>query len=122
MSQHAAAAALTGGFEDGFASVELMKAEYDKRRRFLVNAFREAGLSCFEPLGAFYVFPSVESTRLTGEEFAERLLREERVAVVPGNAFGACGTFHIRCSYATGMRELGEAAERIARFVKGTGL
>lgn len=121
VSQHAAVAALSGGFGDGFASVEKMKEEYDKRRRFLLHAFREAGLSCFEPLGAFYMFPSVEETGLTGEEFAERLLKSERVAVVPGNAFGGCGAYHIRCSYATGMKELEEAADRIARFVKSCG-
>lgn len=121
VSQHAAVAALSCGFDDGFEAVEKMKSEYDRRRRFLLNAFREAGLPCFEPLGAFYMFPSVEGTGLTGEEFAERLLKCERVAVVPGSAFGSCGTYHIRCSYATGMKELGEAAERIARFVKSCG-
>ena len=117
-SQHAAAAALAGGFRDGFASVEKMRAEYDKRRRFLVSSFNKMGLSCFEPRGAFYVFPSVASTGLTGEAFAERLLREEQVAVVPGNAFGACGEEHVRCSYATGMAELEEAASRIADFLE----
>lgn len=118
VSQHAAVAALKGGFEDGFASVEHMRSEYDKRRRFLVGAFRDLGLSCFEPLGAFYVFPSVESTGMDGEAFANGLLYSERVAVVPGNSFGSCGKNHVRCSYATGMDDLNEAVERIERFLK----
>lgn len=117
VSQYAAIAALKGGFEDGFSSVEQMRAEYDRRRRFLVEALRAAGLSCFEPRGAFYVFPSVEATGLTGEEFADALLVSEKVAVVPGSAFGACGKYHVRCSYATGMGELSEAVKRIGRFL-----
>ncbi len=118
VSQHAAVAALSGGFEDGFSSVEKMRSEYDKRRRFLVKAMNDLGLTCFEPRGAFYIFPSVKATGLTGEQFADGLLEEEHVAVVPGNAFGSCGEDHIRCSYATGMAELGEAMRRIERFVK----
>ena len=121
MGQHAAAAALQEGFEDGFAAVEEMRSEYDKRRRFLVKSFNEIGLTCFEPRGAFYAFPSVKGTRLTGDLFANRLLMTERVAVVPGDAFGECGNFHIRCSYATGMAQLTEAVERISRFVKRVG-
>ena len=117
-SQHAAVAALAGGFQDGFASVEKMCAEYDKRRRYLVSSFNGMGLKCFEPRGAFYVFPSVAATGLTGEQFADRLLMEEQVAVVPGNAFGACGEEHVRCSYATSMAELEEAVARIGRFVE----
>ncbi len=116
LSQHAAIAALAGGFESGFSAVEKMREEYDGRRRFLLKAFADAGLACFEPRGAFYAFPSVQPLRMTGEEFAEALLKEEAVAVVPGSAFGACGEYHVRCSYATGMRELTEAARRIARF------
>lgn len=118
LAQHAAVAALKGGAETEFSTVEQMRAEYDTRRRFLVKSFNDMGLTCFEPRGAFYVFPSVESTRLTGEEFAERLLLTEQVAVVPGSAFGACGKHHIRCSYATGMQELTEAVARIGRFVE----
>ena len=121
MGQHAAAAALQEGIEDGFAAVEEMRSEYDKRRRFLVKSFNEIGLTCFEPRGAFYAFPSVKGTRLTGDLFANRLLMTERVAVVPGDAFGECGNFHIRCSYATGMAQLTEAVERISRFVKRVG-
>ncbi len=121
MGQHAAVAALQEGFEDGFAAVEEMRSEYDKRRRFLVKSFNEIGLTCFEPRGAFYAFPSVKGTRLTGDSFANRLLMTERVAVVPGDAFGECGNYHIRCSYATGMAQLTEAVERISRFVKRVG-
>lgn len=121
VSQHAAVAALAGGFEDGFASVENMRAEYDRRRRFLVKSFNEMGLTCFEPRGAFYVFPSVERTGLSGEQFAGELLETEHVAVVPGSAFGDFGGGHIRCSYATSMSKLTEAVERMGRFVKNRG-
>ncbi|MBO5045291.1 MAG: aminotransferase class I/II-fold pyridoxal phosphate-dependent enzyme [Clostridia bacterium] len=117
MGQHAAFAALLEGFSDGFASVEEMRDEYDRRRRFLVNSFNQMGLTCFEPRGAFYVFPSVKKTGLTGEEFANKLLYAKKVAVVPGSAFGTCGEEHIRCSYATSMAQLTEAVERIGRFV-----
>lgn len=120
-AQHAAVAALSGGFADDFAAVAAMRTEYDRRRRFLVGAFNQMGLTCFEPRGAFYVFPSVKATGLTGEQFAERLLMEEQVAVVPGSAFGACGGEHVRCSYATGMDELKEAVRRISRFVEKLG-
>ena len=120
-AQHAAVAALSGGFADDFAAVSAMRTEYDRRRRFLVGAFNQMGLTCFEPRGAFYVFPSVKATGLTGEQFAERLLMEEQVAVVPGSAFGACGEEHVRCSYATGMDELKEAVRRISRFVEKLG-
>ncbi len=118
MSQHAAVTALTEGFEDGFAAVQEMKAEYDKRRKYLVKSFNEMGLTCFEPRGAFYVFPSVEKTGLTGEEFANRLLMEHKVAVVPGSAFGDCGEKHIRCSYATSMAQIIEAVKRIKLFIE----
>ena len=118
VSQHAAVAALSGGFRDGFASVAEMRAEYDRRRRFLVKSFNDIGLTCFEPRGAFYAFPSVEPTGLTGEQFVEGLLKEEQVAVVPGDAFGECGRYHVRCSYATGMRELQEAVVRITRYTE----
>lgn len=121
VAQHAAVAALAGGFADGFAAVAQMRTEYDRRRRFLVDALRGMGLSCFEPRGAFYVFPGIAATGLTGERFAEQLLVQEQVAVVPGSAFGACGIFHVRCSYATGMDELREAAARMARFVENVG-
>ncbi len=117
-AQHAAVAALSGGFSDGFASVLSMRLEYDRRRRFVLSAFKDMGLSCFEPRGAFYAFPSVKAFGITGEEFVDGLLREEQVAVVPGSAFGDCGEYHVRCSYATGMAELVEAMRRMERFLK----
>lgn len=95
-----------------------MAATYDRRRRLMVHGFREMGLSCFEPLGAFYVFPDISATGLTSEEFAEQLLHEEKVAVVPGTAFGPSGEGHIRCSYAYSTEQLQEALERISRFVR----
>ena len=119
MSQHAANCALSESFSDGFAAVEEMREEYKKRGGFLVNAFNSLGLRCFSPKGAFYVFPSVESTGLDGEAFANRLLTEKKVAVVPGEAFGRAGKWHVRCSYATGMAQLAEAIERIGDFTKG---
>ncbi|MCM1545528.1 MAG: aminotransferase class I/II-fold pyridoxal phosphate-dependent enzyme [Clostridiales bacterium] len=117
VSQHAAVAALSEGFTDGFSVVEEMREEYARRGRFLVNAFNSLGLKCFQPRGAFYVFPSIEVTGLDGEEFANRLLREQKVAVVPGTAFGEAGKMHVRCSYATSQENLSEAIERITRFV-----
>lgn len=118
VSQHAACAALAEGFSDGFATVAEMRGEYARRGRMLANSLNAMGLSCFEPRGAFYVFPSVKGTGLTGEEFATRLLTEEKVAVVPGNAFGQAGQYHVRCSYATSTAQLSEAIDRISRFVK----
>lgn len=117
-SQYAANYALEESFEDGFAMVSEMREEYNRRRRFVVNSFNRMGLSCFEPRGAFYAFPSVESTGLTGEEFAEKLLRSQGVAVVPGNAFGEGAEYHVRASYATGMKQLSEAMGRIEAFLK----
>lgn len=117
VSQHAAAAALGEGFADGFSVVEEMRAEYARRGRFMVNAFNSLGLKCFQPKGAFYVFPSIESTGLDGEEFANRLLRERKVAVVPGTAFGDAGKMHVRCSYATSQENLTEAIGRISDLV-----
>lgn len=95
-----------------------MVREYDKRRRFIVAGLREAGLDCFEPGGAFYVFPSIASTGLSSEEFCERLLKQEKVAVVPGNAFGESGEGYIRCSYASSLQQIKEALRRIGRFVE----
>ena len=94
-----------------------MVSTYDQRRRIMVHGFRQMGLSCFEPLGAFYVFPNISATGLSSEVFAEQLLQEEKVAVVPGNAFGPCGEGHIRCSYAYSTEQIQEALERISRFV-----
>ncbi|MCI5837104.1 MAG: aminotransferase class I/II-fold pyridoxal phosphate-dependent enzyme [Veillonellaceae bacterium] len=100
------------------ADVAAMKAEYDARRQVIYRAFQDMGLAVFEPKGAFYIFPDITSTGLDDETFAERLLTEEHVAVVPGSAFGEQGRGHIRCSYATGMDDLKEALRRIAAFVE----
>lgn len=113
-SQYAAIEALENGDED----IEEMKKEYNRRRRVIVEGFRKLGFSCFEPLGAFYVFPSIKRTGLTSEAFCEKLLYEEKVAVVPGNAFGDSGEGFIRCSYAYSIRNINEALRRIGRFAK----
>jgi len=112
-SQYAAIEALENGDED----IAAMREEYDHRRRLMVDGFRNMGLSCFEPQGAFYVFPSIKETGLTSTTFAEMLLNEENVAVVPGNAFGQSGEGFIRCSYAYSEKNIIEALERINRFV-----
>lgn len=118
-SQRAAVCALKDGFADGFSTVEEMRAEYNRRGVFLVNALNALGLKCFQPKGAFYVFPSVEKTGLDGEKFANALLEKYKVAVVPGAAFGAAGLNHVRCSYATSMQNLTAAVERISDFTEG---
>jgi aminotransferase len=97
--------------------VEAMLAEYDRRRRVIVKGFRDLGLSCFEPKGAFYAFPCIKSTGMTSEEFAEGLLTEEKVAVVPGSVFGKCGQGYVRCCYATSLPEIEEALKRIKKFL-----
>jgi len=112
-SQYAALEALRSGEEP---AQEMMR-EYDRRRRLIVDGFNRLGLTCFEPKGAFYAFPSVRSTGLSDEDFTERLLREEKVVVVPGSAFGACGAGHVRACYATPYEKIEQALERIARFV-----
>ena len=112
-SQYAAVDALKYGDED----VENMREEYNGRRRFLMHRFKEMGLDCFEPYGAFYVFPSIQKFGMTSEEFAERLLREEKVAVVPGTAFGDCGEGFLRISYAYSLEALKEALGRIEKFI-----
>ncbi len=117
-SQYAALEGLVQGEKDNFSTVMQMRAEYDKRRKFMINAFRSMGLECFEPKGSFYVFPSVESLGLTGEEFAYKLLEAKKVAVVPGNAFGEFGKNYVRVSYAYSMQSLMKATELIAEFVK----
>ncbi len=114
MSQMAAIEALRSGEDD----VAKMVKEYDSRRRFIVKKLNEIGLPCFEPKGAFYAFPSIEATGMSSEEFAERLLMEERVAVVPGSAFGQCGEGFVRCCYATSLANIEEALKRMERFVK----
>ena len=117
-SQYAALAGLKSGKEDGFKVVREMREEYNRRRRFMINAFNKMGLTCFEPKGAFYVFPCVKSTGLTGDEFATKLLQDQKVAVVPGSAFGEFGKYYIRCSYAYSMKNLTTALDKIAEFVK----
>ncbi|WP_303321810.1 aminotransferase class I/II-fold pyridoxal phosphate-dependent enzyme [Cloacibacillus evryensis] len=114
MSQYAAISALKNGDRD----ICTMAESYNQRRRFLMEAFREMGLPCFEPYGAFYVFPDISEFGMGSEEFCTKLLEAENVAVVPGSAFGACGDRHVRISYAYSIEELKEAMARIARFVE----
>lgn len=115
--QVAAAAALRLGRENGYESVLTMRESYDRRRRLMVNAFRQMGLDCFEPYGAFYAFPSIRVTGMSSEEFCSRLLQEKDIAAVPGNAFGPSGEGHIRCCYATAVDKINIALERMADFV-----
>jgi len=112
-SQYAAVQALKEGDKD----VEGMREAYDQRRRYLIHSIRNMGLECFEPLGAFYVFPSITSLGMTSDEFASKLLYEEKVAVVPGTAFGECGEGYLRISYAHSIENLKIALERIEKFV-----
>ena len=113
-SQYAAVEAL----RNGDADVEMMREAYDARRRFLVTRLREMGLPCFEPYGAFYVFPCIKSLGMTSDEFANKLLQEEKLAVVPGTAFGDCGEGFLRISYAYSLEKLKIALERLERFVE----
>lgn len=113
-SQYAAVEALKNGDED----VNQMREAYNQRRRYLMYAFKEMGLECFEPFGAFYVFPCIKEFGMTSEEFAEKLLAEERVAVVPGSAFGDCGEGYLRISYAYSLEDLKVALGRLEKFVK----
>jgi aminotransferase len=117
VSQYAALTAL----REGEPYVQEMVAEYDRRRRLIVDGLNEIGLKCFEPQGAFYAFPSIEATGMEGNEFAETLLHEEEVAVVPGSAFGEAGQGYVRCSYATAYEKIEEALERLRRFVRRHG-
>ncbi|MDR2515504.1 MAG: aminotransferase class I/II-fold pyridoxal phosphate-dependent enzyme [Christensenellaceae bacterium] len=117
-AQAAAEEALVSGFETGYAQVEGMRRIYDQRRRLLFKGLNDMGLDCFEPLGAFYLFPSIRSTGLPSEVFCEKLLREEKVAIVPGNAFGAAGEGHVRICYAVATEVIVEALKRIDRFIK----
>ncbi len=113
-AQVAAIEALRNGEE----AVQAMVEEYDKRRRVIVKGLNDLGLSCFEPHGAFYAFPSIARTGLSSDEFSERLLFEEKVAVVPGSAFGECGEGFVRCSYATSLPDIEEALRRMRRFLE----
>jgi aminotransferase len=116
-AQEAALVALKEGEE----AIEEMRQRYDRRRRLIVNGFNSIGLKCFEPRGAFYAFPSVRGSGMDDAEFAERLLDEERVAVIPGRAFGIGGAGYVRCSYATSYEKIEKALERIANFVRRHG-
>lgn len=109
--QVAALEALRSGYDRNYDDVCRMRDSYDRRRRLMVSGLRSMGLDCFEPLGAFYVFPSISSTGMTSEDFCEGLLQKKHVACVPGTAFGACGEGHIRCSYATAIDKLNRALE-----------
>ena len=113
MAQYAAIEALRNGRPE----VDMMVKSYRRRRNFIVESFNDMGLSCHNPGGAFYAFPSIKSTGLTSQEFAEKLLQQEKVAVVPGDVFGESGEGHIRCSYASSLENLQEAVTRIKRFV-----
>ncbi len=113
-SQYAAIEAMKSGDRD----IETMRSEYDRRRRYLVRGLREAGLGCYEPRGAFYVFPDIRSTGLTSEEFCERFLMAERVAAIPGSAFGPGGEGFVRMCYAAGMEDLEEALRRLRHFLQ----
>jgi aminotransferase len=114
MAQVAAIEALKSGEDD----VANMVEDYNRRRLFMVKGLNKIGLPCFEPKGAFYAFPSIKGTGLSSEEFAEKLLMEEKVAVVPGDAFGRCGEGYVRCCYATSLADIEEALSRMGRFVE----
>ena len=118
MAQMAAIEAL----RNGEVEVERMVQEYNRRRRIMVKRLNEIGLPCFEPKGAFYTFPSIKNTGMNSEEFAETLLKEERVAVVPGTAFGLCGEGFVRCCYAASLPDIEEALRRMDRFIRKSGL
>jgi len=118
MAQIAAIEAL----RNGEAEIEKMVQEYNRRRRFMVKRLNDIGLPCFDPKGAFYAFPSIKATGMNSEEFAEKLLRKEKVAVVPGTAFGTCGEGFVRCCYATSLPNIEEALQRIERFIRKSSL
>lgn len=116
-SQYAAVEALKSGWDTDYAQVQQMRRTYDRRRRIMLEAYRQMGISCFEPRGAFYTFPCIRKTGLSSQEFAERLLREQKVAVVPGTAFGESGEGFVRCSYATATDKVIEAMRRMRTFM-----
>ena len=113
-SQYAAIEALKNGYGD----IEIMRNSYNQRRRFLMSAFKEMKLECFEPFGAFYVFPSIKEFNMTSEEFAQKFLEEEKVAAIPGSAFGEAGEYHLRISYAYSLDNLKIAMERLKNFIE----
>jgi aminotransferase len=113
-SQYAAVEAM----RNGDADVDMMRAEYNRRRRYIVGGLRSLGIDCFDPEGAFYVYPNISKFGLSSEEFCERLLQEEKAAIVPGTAFGECGEGFARISYAYSVEHIAKALDRIERFVK----
>ena len=113
-AQYAAVEAINNGEQD----TAMMREEYNERRRYLLKRFRDMGIDCFEALGAFYVFPDISAFGLSSEEFATRLLHEQKLAVVPGSAFGASGEGHLRISYAYSLKDLKRAVDRIEAFIK----
>ena len=118
-AQYAALYALKEGKTEDYADVSYMRGQYDMRRKYLVSRFNSMGLDCFTPRGAFYAFPCVKKTGLDGDAFAERLLKQKHVAVVPGSAFGESGRDFVRCSYACSLHTLSDACARIEEFVGG---
>ena len=116
-SQVAGIEALKRGRENGYEDIAVMRESYDRRRRVMLKAFKDMGLECFEPRGAFYCFPSIASTGLDSETFCRKLLEEEKVVCVPGTAFGESGEGHIRCCYAADLNKMNEAFKRMERFV-----
>ena len=119
MSQYAGVEALRHGLDSGFASVDAMRREYDRRRNYIVAGLNRMGLTCFEPRGAFYAFPSIQSTGMKSEEFCEKLLYAKQVAVVPGTAFGSFGEGFVRISYAASLENIKTALGRIEEFIEG---
>ena len=117
----AQAAAITAFTSEADKYVEQMRGEYNRRRQLIVSGFNTLGLDCFEPRGAFYAFPSIARTGMTGDEFAMTLLEEEEVAMVPGEAFGPSGTGFMRASYATAYEKIEEALNRLERFMRRHG-
>ena len=113
-AQYAAIEAMRNGDED----VRMMRSEYNARRKFIRQGLEELGFPCFEPLGAFYIFPNISVLGMSSEEFCEKLIYEQRLAVVPGNAFGNSGEGHVRISYAYSKENLKEALRRLKRFVE----
>lgn len=118
-SQYGALAGLNQCKEDGFKCVSEMREEYDARRKYVYKRLTDAGLTCFEPRGAFYIFPCVKGTGMTGAEFAYSLLEKEKIAVVPGDAFGEFGKYYVRISYAYSMKSLVTATDKIRKFIDG---
>ena len=118
MSQYAGLEALKYEMSTGYRQIGEMVSSYNKRRMFILDGMREAGLTCFEPKGAFYLFPNITSTGLSSEEFCEKLLAAKKIACVPGSAFGEAGEGYIRCSYASSMTNIMEAVKRIGEFIQ----